>query len=261
MRGKKRCRILTGPSGASRNGALPWWQWHLCLAGCAATSTGVTSTPSVTATSTASSSIPVLRYKIGTRNHSLQELANVVLPVNAGTNFQWTPANDFQGLTCASGETADPGGPAGHEQYQVFTCQLATSQDTGAGSFTFAEGGSTTAQARADVEVDSLTGAQGSGPDLVYQITTTSAFHAAASVALAVNAGTNYQWTSANDLQGMVCAFKGIAHPEGPPGHVQYQVFTCQLTAGQTAGQGSFTFAEVGSSVPTETAQISLVLG
>jgi hypothetical protein len=143
----------------------------------------------------------------------------------------------------------------------VFTCQLATSQVAGTGSFTFAEVGSTIAQARAYVEVDSLTGAQGSGPDLVYQITTTSAFHAAASVALAVNAGTNYQWSPANDLQRMICAFKGIAHPDGLPGHVLYQVITRQLTAGQTAGQGSFTFAEIGSSVPTETAQISLVLG
>ena len=231
------------------------------LAGCSATSAGVASTPSVTATSTASSSIPNLRYKIGTRNHSLQELANVALPMNSGTNFQWTPANDFQGLTCASEETADPGGPAGHEQYQVFTCQLATSQDTGTGSFTFAEVGSTTAQAHASVEVDSLTGAQGSSPDLVYQITTASAFHAAASVALAVNAGTNYQWSPANDFQGMACAFKGIAHPEGPSGHVQYQVFACQLTAGQTAGHGAFTFTEIGSSIPTETAQISLMLG
>jgi hypothetical protein len=163
------------------------------LAGCTVTSTGVTPASSVTATSAATStSLPTLRYKIGTRNHSLQELANVALPMNAGTNFQWAPANDFQGLTCASGETADPGGPAGHEQYQVYTCQLAASRNTGTGSFTFAEVGSTTAQARADLEVDSLTGAHGSGPDLVYQITTTTAFHAAASVALAVNAGTNY---------------------------------------------------------------------
>jgi hypothetical protein len=38
-------------------------------------------------------------------------------------------------------------------------------------------------------------------------------------------------------------------------------VFACQLTAGQTAGQGAFTFAEIGSSIPTETAQISLMLG
>jgi hypothetical protein len=59
----------------------------------------------------------------------------------------------------------------------------------------------------------------------------------------------------------MTCAFKAIAHPDGPPGHVQYQVFTCELTAGQTVGQGSFIFAEVGSSTATETAQISLMLG
>jgi hypothetical protein len=231
---------------------------------CSLAPAGTTPTPSATATNTpaptATPSTPTLRYTIGTRNKTLHDLANVALPVSSGTNYQWTPSPGFQQLSCVSAESADSGEPAGHEVYQVFTCQLASGAATGSGTFIFSVTGTTTQEAVAQVEVDTLAGATGSGPDLTYRITTNSHFHGAAGIALAVNAGTNYQWSPTTNFQGLACASEGIAHPEGPAGHVQYQVFNCQLASGQTTGQGSFVLAEIGSTTPTETAQITLTL-
>jgi hypothetical protein len=137
---------------------------------------------------------------------------------------------------------------------------LAPGAATGSGSFIFSVAGTTTAEAVAQVEVDTLAGATGAGPDLTYQITISSHFHGAAGIALAVNAGINYQWSPTTIFQGLGCASIGIAHPEGPAGHVQYQVFNCQLASGQTTGQRSFVFAEIGTTTPTETAQITMTL-
>lgn len=235
----------------------------LLIGACAAPVGGIpTPTRSATATAvpTASPSIPTLRYTIGTRNQTLHELANLALPVIAGTNDRWTPAANWQELSCGFGETADPGGAAGREVYQVYTCRLAAGAVRGTGSFNLVAAGATTRAAVAQLEVDSLSATPASSPDLTFQITTSPHFHAAASIALAVNAGTNFQWTPAANFAGLTCTSDGIAHPEGPAGHVQYQVFTCQLAAGQTSGQGSFTFAEIGTSTPTETAQLKVAL-
>jgi hypothetical protein len=137
----------------------------LALAGCGAALTGApptptsppastaTSTPAATSTPTATAtpSVPILRYSIGTRNQTIQDRANVALPVSAGTNYAWTPAKDFQGLTCTPAGKADPGGPPGRIVYQAFTCQLATGQASGQGSFLFAEVGATTPDQRAHI--------------------------------------------------------------------------------------------------------------
>jgi hypothetical protein len=233
-------------------------------AACGLGPAGTTPIPSATAANTpaptATPSMPTLRYAIGARNKTLHDLANVALPISSGTNYQWTPSADFRQLSCIAAESADPGGPAGHEVYQVYTCQLASGAATGSGSFIFSVTGTTTPEAVAQVEVDTLAGSTGAGPDLTYQITTSAHFHGAASIALAVNAGTNYQWSPTTNFQGLACTSEGIAHPEGPAGHVQYQVFNCQLAAGQTTGQGSFVFAENGSTTPTETAQVTLTM-
>ncbi len=237
----------------------------LLLAGCGISSTASTPAPTTspisTATATATPGIPTLIYKIVTTSKTLNLLPNVALPVTAGTNFQWSPVSaNFSGLTCAAGGTADPSGAAGHTAYQVFACQLAAGQTTGHGSLLFAEVGSSVPQEIAELEVDALTGSQGSAPDLTYAITTSAQLNGAASVALGVNAGTNFAW-SVGSVAGLTCTADGRADPGGPAGHVEYQVFTCQVAAGQAAGEGDLIFAEVGSSTPTTTAKVTLTLG
>lgn len=78
---------------------------------------------------------PLLSYTITTSQFG--GAAGLALSVSSGTNYEWTPATDFQGLTCQSGGNADPGGPPGHPFYQAFACQLAAGQSTGQGTLLF----------------------------------------------------------------------------------------------------------------------------
>ncbi|HEX9058385.1 MAG TPA: hypothetical protein VF818_12730 [Ktedonobacterales bacterium] len=222
--------------------------------------------PTNTPAATAAPVIPTLRYRIGTLagSQSVQAIPGVALAVNSGTNDQWTQTT-CTGLTCASGGTADLGGPAGHAVYQVFTCQLSGGQSSGQCGFTFSATGAASApEERAQVEVYSLSGAQGSTQTLSYEITTSSQSNRTVSVALASSTGTPYEWAPANDFQGLTCALVGTAHAPVPPGvagYTVYQVFTCQLAAGQSVGQGSFTFSRMDSSTPEGAAVVKVQLG
>jgi hypothetical protein len=146
--------------------------------------------------------------------------------------------------------------------YQVFLCQLATGHASGTGSFVFTQVGSTTPQKFALVEVDSAP-AQGQGTPVLSFAITTAQFAGAASVALTVSSGANYQWQPATDFQGLTCQSVGSADPGGPSGHLFYQVFACQLAAGQATGQGTLLFAAQHMNPPaqpTYMAQIKLML-
>jgi hypothetical protein len=245
------------------------------LAGCTIGGTGATATPTSTATPTPAASatptpgMPTLSYKIVTQagNTALQAIPAIALPVSSGTNFQWVPSGNFQGLACTAKGTADPGGAAGRTVYQVFLCQLAAGQTAGTGSFIFTEVGSTVAQKLAQVEVESTTAQQGA-PILNFAITT-SQFGGAASLALTVSNGTPFEWTPATDFVGLTCQPGGNADPGSPSGHPAsgtpyYQVFACQLAAGQSSGQGSLLFVAQHMNPPaqpTYTAQIKVTLG
>ena len=239
----------------------------MMLAGCGASVAGTTATPTSALTSTATTipatptpTIPTLRYKIVTLNGG-NGPASVALPVNAGTNFQWTSTHDFQGLTCQSAGTADPGGAPGRVVYQAFVCQLATGKTSGTGSYILAETGSSTPERIAQIELDRGSGTQGSNQNLSYQITTSAQLNGSASVALARSSGTNFQWSPAKGATGLTWQSEGLADPGGPPGHTEYQVFTGVLATGQTSGHGSVIFAEVGSNTPEATTQVTLMLG
>lgn len=260
-------RVVGG--GASRfGGAL---LVAAALAGCTVGGTGFTATPTSAPTSTPPASVtatpgmPNLSYKIVTQagNTTLQATPAVALPVSAGTNFQWSLANDFQALTCTAKGMADQGGSAGHTIYQVFLCQLAAGQLSGTGSFLFTEAGSSTPQKVARVEVDSQVAKGADTPILSYTIAT-SQFGGAASLALTVSSGTNFQWSPGADFQGLACEAAGNADPAGPSGHPYYQAFACQLAAGQSTGQGTLLFAAQHVNPyasPTATTQIKVVLG
>lgn len=79
-----------------------------------------------------------LSYQI-TTSAQLNGSASVALARSSGTNFQWSPAKGAVGLTWKFEGLADPGGPPGHPEYQVFTGVLATEQTSGHGSVIFAE--------------------------------------------------------------------------------------------------------------------------
>jgi hypothetical protein len=279
------------PPQALRPRRLKAWQWalmgvaiivaiSLITTVAALTLLRSTSTPQPTAAATATAApqptntpaptaapvVPTVHYRIGTQagSQSVQAIPGVALAVNSGTNDRWTPTT-CTGLTCASGGTADPGGPAGHAVYQVFTCRLSGSQSSGQCGFTFSATGAASApEERAQVEVYSLSGTQGSTPTLSYEITTSSQSNRTATVALASSTGTPYEWAPANDFQGLTCAPAGTAHAPVPPGvagYTVYQVFTCELAAGQSVGQGTFNFSRMGSSTPEGTAVVKVQLG
>jgi len=91
-----------------------------------------------------------LSYQI-TTSAQLNGSASVALARSSGTNFQWSPAKGATGLTWQSEGLADPGGPPGHPEYQVFTGVLVTGQTSGHGSVIFAEVGSNTPEATTQV--------------------------------------------------------------------------------------------------------------
>lgn len=232
------------------------------LAGCGGS--GATATPTPTNTASATPGIPTLRYHIVAQsgNTTLQAIPAVALPVSSGTNFHWTPANDFQRLTCVAKGTADPGGPAGHTLYQVFLCQLATGRSSGSGSFIFTQVGSTTPEKLAQVAIDN-SGPQGQDAPILSFTITTSQFDGAASLALTVSSGTPYEWAPASGAQGLTFQSGGNATPGGPPGSPYYHVFTCQLAAGVTSGHGALLFAASGMNTPAppqSTVQVKLAL-
>lgn len=247
-------------SGRRRRGQMVFVCTVLCLctalAGCTVGSTNAPPTPTATTIATATATptasptpgMPTLSYQIATQAGILdknipQGVPGVALPVASGSTYHWIASSDFQGVACTAVGTADPGGAAGHTVYEDFLCRLATGSSSGTGSFLYTQVGSTTPLKRALIAVDSSAPTTPGDPILSYRFTT-SQFAGAASLALAASNGTNYLWTLGADFQNLTCPTGGQSNinPPNTSGGPYYQVFACQLAAGQAAGHGTFLF-------------------
>ena len=244
------------PSGRRTRGQVLFICTVMCLctalAGCTLGSTSAPPTPTATATVMPTASptpgMPTLSYTIATQagmldKNILQGVPGIALPVASGSTDHWIASSDFQGVACTAVGTADPGGSAGHTVYEDFLCRLATGHATGTGTFLYTQVGSTTALKRALIAVDSSEPTTPGAPILSYRITT-SQFDGAASLALAAYNGTNYLWTLGTDFQHLACPSGGQSNinPPNLSGGPYYQVFACQLAAGQVSGQGTLLF-------------------
>jgi hypothetical protein len=82
--------------------------------------------------------MPTLFFEVKT---NIDGTATIALPVHAGTNYTWIPANNILGLQIKQLGVLDPAGPPGHTVYTVFQAEVVPEHLIGTGTIGLTEGG------------------------------------------------------------------------------------------------------------------------